>query len=119
VWVKSLKEVLGAGGTHGELCVRFAAEDVREPIIKDNLLDDDILRMHMEKNRMGPWFQAAMRAGKLLFDKNMHQQGKPQSAAPQTMANGAPPEMKADMPAGEEMFDGDDESAPQDVEMQG
>jgi hypothetical protein len=35
------------------------------------------------------------------------------------MANGAPPEMEADMPAGEETFDGDDEGAQiQDVEMQ-
>lgn len=56
--------MLGAGATHGELCVRFSAEDLREPIIRDNLLDDDILREHIEKHRLADWMTAAYRAGK-------------------------------------------------------
>jgi nuclear pore complex protein Nup133 len=121
VFVKSLKELIGAGGTHGELCVRFAKEDLREPIIKDNLLDDDILREHMDKNRLGEWFQAGMRAGKMMHEQERQQQGQPQSAvsAAHILTNGVPPEMEAEMPAGEETFDGDDEGAQnQDVEMQ-
>lgn len=63
-WPKELHSLLGAGATHGELCVRFGSEDLREPIIKDNLLDDDILREHLEKNRLNEWFNAAYMAAK-------------------------------------------------------
>jgi nuclear pore complex protein Nup133 len=59
--------LIGAGGTHGELCVRFPLEDLREPIIKDNLLDDEILQENLEKNRLDEWFKAACRAGKNAY----------------------------------------------------
>jgi nuclear pore complex protein Nup133 len=68
LWPKKIQSVLGAGGTHGELCVRFASEDIREPIIKDNLLDDDVLREHIEKNRFEEWFIAACRTGKKAYE---------------------------------------------------
>jgi nuclear pore complex protein Nup133 len=56
------------------LCVRFASEDLREPIIKDNLLDDDVLREHMERNRLNEWYLAAGRAGKAAHDAAKMQQ---------------------------------------------
>jgi nuclear pore complex protein Nup133 len=55
VWPKQLTALVGAGGTHGELCVRFPLEDLREPIIKDNLLDDEILQENIDKNRLDQW----------------------------------------------------------------
>ncbi|KAJ4344002.1 hypothetical protein N0V95_006458 [Ascochyta clinopodiicola] len=67
VWPKQLTALVGAGGTHGELCVRFPLEDLREPIIKDNLLDDEILQENLEKNRLDQWFKAACRAGKNAY----------------------------------------------------
>ena len=67
VWPKQLSALVGAGGTHGELCVRFPLEDLREPIIKDNLLDDEILQENIDKNRLDQWFKAACRAGKNAY----------------------------------------------------
>ncbi|KAF1839247.1 hypothetical protein BDW02DRAFT_564230 [Decorospora gaudefroyi] len=121
---KGVQSLLGAGGTHGELCVRFAAEDLREPIIKDNLLDDDILREHITKHRLTEWFVQAFNVSKTMYYQGTGQQGKPQTApgAPQITSNGGPPEMDAEMAqesAGSETFDGDEESGnEQDIEMQ-
>jgi nuclear pore complex protein Nup133 len=42
-------------------------EDLREPIIKDNLLDDEILQENIDKNRLDQWFKAACRAGKNAY----------------------------------------------------
>lgn len=47
--------------------MRFPLEDLREPIIKDNLLDDEILQENLEKNRLDQWFKAACRAGKNAY----------------------------------------------------
>ncbi len=130
VWPKKLEELLGAGGTHGELCVRFGSEDLREPIIKDNLLDDDILREHLEKHRLEEWFVAASRAGKQAYAASIGE-GPQQQAPhdtddedlPQTPTGIAPttevePEIIPE-PAGSDTFEGDVESiADQDVEMQ-
>lgn len=74
MWPKRIADLLGAGGTHGELCVRFGSEDLREPIIRDNLLDDDILREHMEKHRLEEWFVEACKAGKKAFEARRGQQ---------------------------------------------
>jgi nuclear pore complex protein Nup133 len=71
---KNLQDVLGSGATHGELCVRFASEDLREPIIKDNVLDDDVLRELLEKNRLEEWFAAANRAGYRAYQAEKQQQ---------------------------------------------
>ncbi|RMZ69271.1 nuclear pore complex subunit [Pyrenophora seminiperda CCB06] len=121
-WPKSLGELLGAGGTHGELCVRFAAEDLREPIIKDNLLDDDTLREYLDKNRLADWFKAAYKLAKAMSEPANSQNG---SADTPTVGNGVAPETAAaaeaeldQESAGSETFDGDDESAQDhDVEM--
>ncbi|KAF1928622.1 uncharacterized protein M421DRAFT_420507 [Didymella exigua CBS 183.55] len=69
VWPKQLTALIGAGGTHGELCVRFPDEEIRGPIIQDNLLDDEILQENLEKNRLDQWFKAACRAGKAAYLK--------------------------------------------------
>ncbi|EOA81159.1 hypothetical protein ACJQWK_07494 [Exserohilum turcicum] len=127
VWPKSLRDLVGAGGTHGELCVRFAAEDLREPIIRDNLLDDDILQEHLDKNRLSDWFKAAWKAGKAMYDEEMALEGKAQAVSPaaQLGSNGALADGEAEAEqegAGAEGFDGDDESAvleERDVEMLG
>ena len=47
--------------------MRFPLEDLREPIIKDNLLDDEILQENIDKNRLDQWFKAACRAGKNAY----------------------------------------------------
>ncbi|KAI8933985.1 hypothetical protein NX059_008757 [Plenodomus lindquistii] len=129
VWPKKLEDLLGAGATHGELCVRFANEDIRNPIIKDNLLDDDILREHLQKRRLAEWFTAACRAGKQTFDENQApvRQQHPSSSEPngiaqksmlnETTVEGEP----APAPSGPTALDSDMQSiAPQgqDVEMQ-
>jgi len=79
VWPKQLTALVGAGGTHGELCVRFPLEDLREPIIKDNVLDDEILQENLEKNRLDQWFKAACRAGKNAYmrENRATRQGSP------------------------------------------
>ncbi|KAF2035417.1 hypothetical protein EK21DRAFT_54001 [Setomelanomma holmii] len=133
------EDLIGAGGTHGELCVRFSSEDLREPIIKENLLDDDILREHIEKNRLTEWYQAALKAGKEAYSAERRQQA--QAAQQRYHAiEGAHDEPRAQDPngtiggaaaAGEEVevvevpgsdtFEGDVESVAdqdQDVEMQ-
>ncbi|XP_014554147.1 hypothetical protein COCVIDRAFT_105768 [Bipolaris victoriae FI3] len=127
VWPKSLRDLLGAGDTHGELCVRFAAEDLREPIIRDNLLDDDILQEHLEKNRLSDWFKEAWKAGRAMYDEELVLEGKAQaaSAEPEMTVNGVGAEAEAEAEieaeaAGSDTFDGDDESAleqERDVEM--
>jgi nuclear pore complex protein Nup133 len=71
---RSLQDVIGSGATHGELCVRFASEDLREPIIRDNLLDDDILREHIEKNRLEEWYLAASQAGNRAYEAEKKRQ---------------------------------------------
>jgi nuclear pore complex protein Nup133 len=94
IWPKSLHDFLGAGATHGELCVRFSAEDLRVPIIKDNVFDDDILHEHLEKHRFGEWFAAACRAGKKSFEDEARALGllPPAPALPDLAMNGVLPE---------------------------
>ncbi|KAF2742524.1 hypothetical protein M011DRAFT_452966 [Sporormia fimetaria CBS 119925] len=63
-WPKGVNELLGAGCTNGELCVRFASEDLRNPIIADNLADDELLQANLEKHRLEEWFPAVLAAAK-------------------------------------------------------
>lgn len=70
-----LNELLGAGCTNGELCVRFASEDLRNPIIADNLSDDEILQTNIEKHRLDEWFVATLKAAKKYFEAE--QRGQP------------------------------------------
>lgn len=47
--------------------MRFPDEEIRGPIIQDNLLDDEILQENLDKNRLDEWFKAACRAGKAAY----------------------------------------------------
>lgn len=102
VWPKQLPALVGAGGTHGELCVRFPLEDLREPIIKDNLLDDEILQENLDKNRLDQWFKAACRAGKNAY---MRERRRGSSAhvesGDEEAARRAEAEAEAEAPGGE------------------
>ena len=114
VWPKQLAALIGAGGTHGELCVRFPLEDLREPIIKDNLLDDEILQENLEKNRLDEWFKAACRAGKNAYmaEKRVARRG---SAQEESGVEGLGPEADTSAIEGD-TANGTDQD--QDVEMQ-
>lgn len=63
-----LEKLLGAGCTNSELCIRFGSEDLRNPIIADNLSDDEVLQVSIEKHRLAKWFQAALVAAKRAYD---------------------------------------------------
>jgi nuclear pore complex protein Nup133 len=65
----SVAELLGAGATHGELCLRFPNEDLRAPIIADNLADDVILQEAITKSRLEGWWPEAQKAGKWAFEE--------------------------------------------------
>ncbi|KAF2737343.1 hypothetical protein EJ04DRAFT_521319 [Polyplosphaeria fusca] len=64
VWPNPLEDLFGAGCTEAELSVRFGSEDLRKPIISDNLADDETLREFAERYRLGEWFEAAMALAK-------------------------------------------------------
>lgn len=117
---------MGAGGTHGELCVRFSSEDLRDPIIKDNLLDDDILREHINNHRLDQWFEAAGRAGKIDYEESVRQEEELHALLAESDSlletNGEADVEIVPEPAGSDTFEGDTESIAdqdrdQDVEM--
>jgi len=112
-WPGSVSDLLGAGATHGELCVRFSSEDLREPIIRDNVLDDAVLREHIEKNRVEEWFKQALRAAYLTISQEQGYAGNLQDVQAQSAV---------EVPDAESMEE-DEEEDPfqpevQDVEMQ-
>jgi nuclear pore complex protein Nup133 len=113
VWPKQLTALIGAGGTHGELCVRFPDEEIRGPIIQDNLLDDEILQENLEKNRLDEWFKAACRAGKAAYlrEKNEDADAQAESGDEEEVS----PEAEASAAEGDTV-NGLDQG--QDVEMQ-
>ncbi|KAF2198532.1 hypothetical protein GQ43DRAFT_154756 [Delitschia confertaspora ATCC 74209] len=51
-------KVLGAGCTHEEYAKRFNHEDLRNPIIQDNLSDDGLLQENIEHHRLDMWVTA-------------------------------------------------------------
>ena len=115
VWPKQLTALVGAGGTHGELCVRFPTEDLREPIIKDNLLDDELLQENLEKNRLDEWFKTACRAGKSAFMKEKTGERRGSSAQAESGEEDVVPEAEASVVEGDAA---DGVNQKQDVEMQ-
>ncbi|KAF2142573.1 uncharacterized protein K452DRAFT_270331 [Aplosporella prunicola CBS 121167] len=50
------QEVMDAGCRAAELESRFPSEDLRDPIIKDNIKDDDALQVYISHQRVGHWF---------------------------------------------------------------
>ena len=55
--------MFGSGCTDGEFCMRFPEDDLRKPIIQDNLSDEAILQELVEKIRMEEWFDRTVAAG--------------------------------------------------------
>jgi nuclear pore complex protein Nup133 len=115
-WPGPVSELLGAGATHGELCVRFSSEDLREPIIRDNVLDDTVLREHIEKNRLEEWFKQVCQAGSKVYLAKFREQayaGNPQDVQAQSTIETPDAE-------GMEEYEEDDLVQPeaQDAEMQ-
>jgi nuclear pore complex protein Nup133 len=104
--------LIGAGGTHGELCVRFPDEEIRGPIIQDNLLDDEILQENLEKNRLDEWFKAACRAGKAAYLREKNEDADAQAESGDEEVS---PEAEASAAEGDTV-NGLDQG--QDVEMQ-
>lgn len=109
--------MVGAGGTHGELCVRFPLEDIREPIIKDNLLDDEILQENLEKNRLDQWFKAACRAGKSAYMKEKRDSQRGSSVQAESGEEDVAAEAEAEASGAEGDTVGDVDQV-KDVEMQ-
>ncbi|KAF1921902.1 Non-repetitive/WGA-negative nucleoporin C-terminal-domain-containing protein [Ampelomyces quisqualis] len=127
----NLEKVLGSGATHGELCVRFASEDLREPIIKDNLLDDDVLREQIAKHRLEDWYKSAQKVGAKACKAEKERQARQLQANQQRPLPAETDESTKPGQAGEDaaaaveeadsdMFEGDVESVAdgdEDVEM--
>ncbi|KAF2279695.1 uncharacterized protein EI97DRAFT_464898 [Westerdykella ornata] len=65
---EDINGLLGAGCTNGELCTRFASEDLRSPIIVDNLADDEVLQANIENHRLREWFPAVVKAAERLYE---------------------------------------------------
>ncbi|KAF2709162.1 hypothetical protein K504DRAFT_467140 [Pleomassaria siparia CBS 279.74] len=62
-------DLVGAGCTHGELCIRFASEDIRTRIIADNVADDTMLQDMIKKHRLEGWFVGACNAGRKAYEE--------------------------------------------------
>ncbi|CAI6338084.1 unnamed protein product [Periconia digitata] len=68
VWFNSLDEVSGKGCTDGELCIRFPSEDLRQPIMQENALDETLFNEYIQNARLQRWFGAAFQAAKWSLD---------------------------------------------------
>ena len=115
----------GNGCTDGELCIRFPSEDLRKPIMRDNALDQAIVKEDVNKNQLAKWFEAACRAGQRAHQMESQPQSEeaPVEAEEPTIVPGIEPvELITESiePPASEAFEGDDEQsvADQDVEMQ-
>lgn len=64
--------MMGSGCTDGEFCLRFPEEDLRKPIIQDNLSDESILQELLEKHRLEDWFERTVKAGTSLAQAERH-----------------------------------------------
>lgn len=128
-------QVLGAGCTNEELSKRFPSEDLRSPIINDNLGDDEILQLSIEQYRLDQWFEETVRVAQRLAKAENEAEGGAAVATISASESQLAIEDQAEEEAesgGEEMapsettnadgpegFDGDDEeSMDQDVEME-
>jgi nuclear pore complex protein Nup133 len=63
---RRVRDMFGSGCTDGEFCMRFPEEDLRKPIIQDNLSDESILQELVEQNRLEEWFDRTVAAGTSL-----------------------------------------------------
>jgi nuclear pore complex protein Nup133 len=128
-------KVLGAGCTNEELGRRFPSEDLRSPIINDNLGDDEILQLSIEQYRLDQWFDETVKVAQRLAKAENEEDGSVVAArdsarGSQLAIEGLPDEdtqsggeevapSETTNADGPEAFDGDDEeSMDQDVEME-
>ncbi|KAF2178114.1 hypothetical protein K469DRAFT_804028 [Zopfia rhizophila CBS 207.26] len=113
-------KVLGAGCTNEELSGRFKSEDLRNPIISDNLADDEILQTFVEKHRLDEWFDTTAKIAKEYAEPVEQQDGDQMFGSTDSNSDeGEAPPSEATSTDAPEAFDGDDEqSVDQDVEME-
>jgi nuclear pore complex protein Nup133 len=73
-WPKfDIDKLFGAGCTNGELCTRFGSEDLRNPIIADNVADDEVLQENIQKHRLDEWFRKVMQYAMKRVDEEQKQ----------------------------------------------
>lgn len=61
--------MFGGGCTDGEYAVRFSQEDLRQPIIADNIQDELMVKDIVDNHRLEDWLDACMSAGVLLEEE--------------------------------------------------
>lgn len=111
----------GSGCTDGEFAVRFSEEDLRQPIIQDNVQDEVMVKDVVDNHRLEDWFDAIMAAGVQLAEQERN------NRAPILRQGGWEPIVEDanvqmySQPASErvEPIVGTLEQADEDVEMQG
>ncbi|KAF1975891.1 hypothetical protein BU23DRAFT_55465 [Bimuria novae-zelandiae CBS 107.79] len=116
-----VRNMFGSGCTDGEYAVRFPEEDLRLPMIQDNLSDEAMVKDLVDNHHLEDWFDAAMLAGSALA-QNEHENPapKPQQARWEPIVEDADVHMYPN-PASEhvEPTAGAFEQVDEDVEMQG
>jgi nuclear pore complex protein Nup133 len=64
-----LDELVGKGCTDGDLCIRFPSEDIRQPIIRENALDEADFHRYVETANLEKWYAASVRAAKWMLQR--------------------------------------------------
>jgi len=133
VWKPAIDNIWGSGCTDGDLCIRFASEDLRQPIMRDNALDEAIFRTHVEKHRLDDWLMAAETAAVQSINEERQAErqaqlqqlvnaGEAEVVATQQVEESVEESVEVIEVASEENFLGDDEDSVaegvEDVEMQ-
>ena len=55
---------------NSELATRFPSEDLRRPIVADNLADEEKLENYVNNHRLDEWFTAALQAAQKSYDRS-------------------------------------------------
>lgn len=120
-------EVVEAGCSTNELAPRFPSEDLRNPIIQDNIADDELLQGYLTKCRLEHWYKSCKEGSKNSLDRKAEEAQREreliravesiESVSGSLLDDGLASETtNTDAPDG---FDGDDEeSVDVDVEME-
>jgi len=66
---RHVPDLIGTNTSHGELCTRFATEDLRTPIIDDNVKDDEDFKDAVKNHRLDDWFKQAEAAAKAYLEE--------------------------------------------------
>lgn len=116
-----VEQMYGAGCTDGELCTRFASEDLRQPIIRENLLDEAMIKGLVEKHRLEEWLESACKAGSMLYRaERRRERSADDDSVVEDVKSDAQPIADVEPTNGGKLDEGEAPSAvDQDVEMQG